>query len=230
MKAALLALLVLALAACAGFPERRDSADDTADGAAQPTADAEQDAAAAPDADEPAPIPPSPNAKPDRPAVTGDDLIGLTTAQAWELLADPSTTKKESPATVWAVLTDFARYPEWNGYTHIEGAPEAGGRLRVSPGPDAGRMPTFRPRVLRADPERELRWRGKLFVPGLYDGEHSFRIEARDEGGSRLVQSERFSGLLVGPINRRYGERTERTFRAVNEALKARAEARDAAA
>jgi len=102
LKAALLALLVLALAACAGFPERRDSADDTADGAAQPTADAEQDAAAAPDADEPAPIPPSPNAKPDRPAVTGDDLIGLTTAQAWELLADPSTTKKESPATVWA--------------------------------------------------------------------------------------------------------------------------------
>ena len=130
----------------------------------------------------------------------------------------------DAPAeTVWDVLTDFGSYPEWNPRTRIEGAPEAGSRLRVSPGPEAGRMPTFRPEVLRAD-GRELAWRGHLYVRGLFDGEHRFRIEAVDDDRSRLVQSERFTGLLAGPLLRRYGRDTEEGFEAVNAALKARAE------
>jgi hypothetical protein len=129
------------------------------------------------------------------------------------------------PEAVWRVLTEFERYPEWNRLTRVAGRPEVGARLVVAPGPDAGRLPTFRPRVVRADPGRELTWLGHLYVRGLYDGEHSFVIEPLDGGGSRLVQSERFSGLLVGPINRRYGAETERSFRTVNEALKTRAEA-----
>lgn len=131
----------------------------------------------------------------------------------------------DAPAeTVWAVLTDFPRYDEWNPVTRIEGPAVAGERLVVSPGPEAGRMPTFKPRVLRADPGEELRWRGKLFVGGLFDGEHSFRIEQLGRGTSRLVQSETFEGLLVGPVLRRYGGQTEANFRAANEALKRRAE------
>jgi hypothetical protein len=127
-------------------------------------------------------------------------------------------------AVVYGVLTDFARYPEWNGYTRIEGEAAEGTRLRVSPGPEAGRAPTFRPRVLVAD-GRELRWRGRLYVPGLFDGEHSFLVEDLGAGRSRLTQSEAFSGALVGPVMRRIGADTERNFRAVNRALKARAEA-----
>lgn len=127
------------------------------------------------------------------------------------------------PSVVWGVLTDFAAYPAWNDQTRIEGTAAVGERLRVAPGPGAGRMPTFRPVVLRADPGRELRWRGHLFVRGLYDGVHRFAIEDLGDGRARLTQSETFSGLLVGPINRRFGDRTEASFRAVNEALAARA-------
>ena len=128
-----------------------------------------------------------------------------------------------SAETVWSVLTEFGAYPEWNPYTRIEGEARVGERLRVSPGPDAGRAPTFRPRVLVAD-GRELRWLGHLYVSGLFDGEHSFVIEELEEGRSRLVQSEEFSGLLAGPIMRFVGEDTETNFRGVNEALAARAE------
>jgi hypothetical protein len=128
------------------------------------------------------------------------------------------------PDVVWDVLTDFDAYPEWNGYTRIEGEPVEGARLRVSPGPDAARAPTFRPEVRRVDPNRELRWLGHLFVSGLFDGEHRFEIETLDDDRSRLVQSEQFSGLLVRPILRFVGADTEANFEAVNRALKARAE------
>lgn len=44
---------------------------------------------------------------------------------------------------------------------------------------------TFRPTVLVAEPDRELRWRGRLLVPGLLDGEHAFVVEPRGDGGVR---------------------------------------------
>ncbi|KTG10195.1 hypothetical protein AUR64_11450 [Haloprofundus marisrubri] len=131
----------------------------------------------------------------------------------------------DAPAdVVYRVLTDFERYSEWNPHTRISGRAEEGTRLRVSPGPEAGRTPTFRPRVLRADENRELRWLGHLYVRGLFDGEHRFLVEDRGDGRSRLVQSESFDGLLAGPILRRIGADTEANFRGVNSALKARAE------
>jgi hypothetical protein len=141
-------------------------------------------------------------------------------------MADIHTTVDiDAPAeTVWQVLVDFERYPEWNDWLHVDGRATVGDRLRVTPGP-AGSGPSFRPRVLEAAPNRTLRWLGHLFVPGLFDGEHRFDIEDLGEDRSRLVQSEAFDGLLVGPVLWRYGEQTERSFEGVNEALRTRAEA-----
>ena len=126
--------------------------------------------------------------------------------------------------TVFQVLTDFDSYHEWNDYTRIDGEPVAGETLTVSPGPKAGRVPTFKPTVLQAD-DGELRWLGHLFVRGLFDGEHRFVVEDMGEGRSRLTQSETFSGVLVGLVNRLLGDSTRRNFELVNVALKTRAEA-----
>jgi len=133
-----------------------------------------------------------------------------------------------SPETVWHVLTDFAAYEEWNPRTRISGTAAAGERLVVAPGPEAGRMPTFKPTLLQADPPRELRWLGHLYVRGLFDGEHAFTIEDLGAGRARLVQFETFSGVLARPLLRLFGEDTEQGFEAVNAALKARAEAMEA--
>ncbi|MFC7068199.1 SRPBCC domain-containing protein [Halobaculum lipolyticum] len=139
------------------------------------------------------------------------------------------TTDIDAPAeVVYEVLTDFAAYPAWNDYTRIDGVAAEGERLAVSPGPAAGSAPTFRPRVLRAD-GAELRWLGHLWVPGLFDGEHRFRVETVADDRSRLVQDERFRGLLAGLLVRRYGDDWRANFAAVNEALRTRAEALAAA-
>ena len=58
---------------------------------------------------------------------------------------------------------------------------------------------------------------------GLFDGEHSFQIEALSGGRSRFVQSERFNGLLVGVFSSAL-DKTELGFEEMNAALKSRAE------
>ena len=76
------------------------------------------------------------------------------------------------------MLTDFAAYPEWNSFVRCgEAEVRVGTRLHVYIEPSGGKEMSFRPTVLVADPNRELRWLGHLWVRGLFDGEHSFSIE-----------------------------------------------------
>lgn len=128
------------------------------------------------------------------------------------------------PERVWAVLTDFPAYCEWNPFiTRAEGRPEPGTRLRVRIHPPGGSVMAFRPKVLRAEPGRELRWLGSLLFRGLFDGEHAFTIEPIGGARVRLVQRECFAGVLV-PLLASTLDKTRRGFEAMNRALKARAE------
>jgi hypothetical protein len=76
---------------------------------------------------------------------------------------------------VWQLLTDFASYPQWNPFIRwAKGEVKVGARLEVHIQPSGARGMTFKPTVLRAEPNRELRWKGNLVLPGLFDGEHIF--------------------------------------------------------
>ena len=129
-----------------------------------------------------------------------------------------------SPERVWAILVDFGAYGEWNPFIKsIEGTPAVGERLRVEIAPPEGRAMTFKPAVKAAEPNRELRWLGRLIAPGLFDGEHRLQLEPLADGRTRFVQSERFTGMLV-PVAGKGLANTERGFEEMNEALKRRAE------
>jgi hypothetical protein len=130
-----------------------------------------------------------------------------------------------TPRRVWEILTDFAAYPTWNPFIpSISGSGTVGSRLDVQLQPPGGRAMRMRPTVLAATPSQELRWLGKLGVPGLFDGEHRFRIEPLATGRVRFVQEERFTGLLSPLIMRFIAGATRQGFEAMNQALKARAE------
>ena len=117
------------------------------------------------------------------------------------------------------------RYPAWNPFiTSVDGVLREGARLRVRIEPPGRKAMTFEPTVVALAQERELRWRGRLLMPGLFDGEHAFRLEER-AGGCRLHHTERFSGLLVPLLGAGLPEATRRGSEAMNAALKARAEA-----
>jgi hypothetical protein len=128
------------------------------------------------------------------------------------------------PESVWAVLSDFAAYSEWNPFIRrIGGELREGARLEVRIEPPGARATTFKPTVRAVKTNRELRWLGRLLLPGVVDGEHSLRIEPLDGGRSRFVQSERFTGLLVGLVGGTLAK-TEAGFEQMNTALKARVE------
>jgi hypothetical protein len=134
------------------------------------------------------------------------------------------------PSRVWNVLTDFAQFPDWNPFVrHIEGEPRKGERLRVTIAPPGGRQMTFTPTVLAAETTQELRWLGRFLLPGIFDGEHYFKLEALQPGRSRLVHGERFSGLLVPFLRASLDKGTRAGFVAMNHALKKRVEARGTA-
>ena len=129
-----------------------------------------------------------------------------------------------APEQVWAVLTDFEGYPEWNPFvTAIEGARTPGARLRVRLAPPGARGVTMKPRVTAVEPGRAFEWLGSIVVRGIFDGRHRFELEAT-ERGTRFTQRESFSGVLVPLLPRRFHARTEAGFVAMNEALKVRVE------
>ncbi|TCJ12818.1 SRPBCC domain-containing protein [Parasulfuritortus cantonensis] len=126
---------------------------------------------------------------------------------------------------VWSLLVDFASYSRWNPFVRsIDGIPTVGRPLEVFIQPPGSGGMRFRPTVLVVEPNRELRWKGKLLLPGLFDGEHYFRLETKPEGGLVFRHGETFSGILVPLFRRSLDGATKQGFVAMNEALKREAE------
>jgi hypothetical protein len=137
----------------------------------------------------------------------------------------------EAPAErVWEILTDFPAYADWNPFIRsISGEVKVGARLKVRVQPSGGKGMSFRPTVQAADPGSELRWLGRLLLPGIFDGEHRFVIESLEGGRVMLHHSEQFRGLLVPLFRKSLDTETRRGFEEMNAALKERTEATPAA-
>lgn len=116
-----------------------------------------------------------------------------------------------SPGRVWAVLTDFARYPAWNPFIReIRGEAREGARLHVRLGPPDGTPTTFTPVVTRAGPGREFSWLGTLVASWVFSGEHRFRLETLGDGQTRFHHGEAFDGALVPLLRKRLDTDTRR--------------------
>ncbi len=148
-------------------------------------------------------------------------VVGLAVVMYRERTVERAIEIEAPPEAVWHVLVDVAAYPQWNPFVIRAAAPdglEAGRRLDVRIRNEGSEM-GFTPEVLAVDPNRELRWIGRVLVPGLLDGEHSFHLEAT-ERGTRFTQRERFRGVLVPVAGSSIDVRTG--FDAMNAALRDR--------
>jgi hypothetical protein len=127
--------------------------------------------------------------------------------------------------TVWNILTDFKRYGEWNPFIRsIEGKPEIGTKLSVFLQPSGTKGMRFNPKLLELSEENHIRWLGRLWIPRLFDGEHSFSITKNADGTLKFVQEETFRGIFVPLLRKSLEKDTKRGFEEMNRALKARSE------
>jgi hypothetical protein len=130
-----------------------------------------------------------------------------------------------SSETVWRILTDTERYPQWNPYIrelHGTLAPGEPIRFRFAL---VGRI-TIRAqaRVLAVAEDRELRWAGHFPVDWLFRAEHYHVLEPISEHGVRLRHGEFFSGILGSVLRPFLRLWAPGRYRAVNLALKQCAE------
>jgi hypothetical protein len=127
---------------------------------------------------------------------------------------------------VWEALTDLDEYANWNPFViEAEGKVAVGSRLAVRIQPPGKKATKFRPTVTVADEGKKFEWLGHLGVRGLFDGRHQYLLEETADGGTRFVQREEFTGVLVPLVMRMLGANSRAGFEAMNQALKDRVEA-----
>lgn len=123
---------------------------------------------------------------------------------------------------VWEVLVDVDRYEEWNPFiVAASGVPIPGERLTLKMAA-GGKTFTVRPNIVERRDADVLRWLGRVGVPGLFDADHIHELHPV-EAGTRYVQREDFSGLLVPFLGKTLAA-TKLAFHDMNRALKHRVE------
>ncbi|GHJ88781.1 hypothetical protein NliqN6_5183 [Naganishia liquefaciens] len=134
--------------------------------------------------------------------------------------------------TIYRVITDFAALPEWSTFlVSVKPADGStsdplamGSKLNVTINPPESSAMSFTSTVVLSDPPRGFAWVGGYRY--VYLGKHMFLLEPAEEGQTKLVHREEFSGVLYTPIMSWMGagEKTRRGFDRFNEEVKARAE------
>lgn len=129
------------------------------------------------------------------------------------------------PASVWAVLVDTPRYPQWNPFiVELRGELSVAQDIRFSFRiPPAPRLPG-RATVLKVEAVAELRWAGRLLWPWLFRAEHYHLLTALEGNRTRLVHGEIFSGLMAALAWPLLSVFARPVYARFNQALRERAE------
>jgi hypothetical protein len=129
------------------------------------------------------------------------------------------------PERVWAVLTAFAHYAEWNPYiVCIDGEAVTGAVITVHAVNKPGTEPMAQAVDVVAMAFPEMAWEGGLPDRSLWKGDHRFRLTA-DGSGTRFDHFEFFSGSEAPRLLAAYADLIRHNFTRFNQALKLRCEA-----
>jgi hypothetical protein len=142
-----------------------------------------------------------------------------------------------SASLVWDILTDFATYRRWNPTMRtVLGSAERGNTILITQRRDAGGAAAQRSRggwtvrrtIKHVREPRELYWLGTWGSASVFTSERRFRIESLPAGRVRFHQCERLRGVAVPFVWWGLRHKLTPAFRAMNDALKHRAEVAEA--
>lgn len=156
---------------------------------------------------------------------TGKFLGGPLNKRPEGVLLETSVVVDAPLARVWDTLCTFDRYQEWNPFmVAIDGKCRRGARLLVQVAPPGQPLLSFRPKITHVRKRREMRWSSAILAPGLFGGEHRFRLEPVDKLHCRLSQENIVSGVLMEMFAPSLLAAAQRGMDTMNAALKLRSE------
>jgi hypothetical protein len=132
---------------------------------------------------------------------------------------------RASAGEVWAVLTDFARYAEWNpSLPSISGELRPGAVIALTLGMPGRPSPKVKAKLGDVVPGRRLTWHGNAGADWIFAGDREFLIE--DQAGETVffTHVEDVHGALFPLFRAFMGSAIQRSHDAFNAALKERAE------
>ena len=125
---------------------------------------------------------------------------------------------------VWEILMDLESYKEWNPFVReITGEIKVGNTIEVRLKVPGRRERIFKPKIIKLEPNKELRWLGHMWWNGVFDAEHVFNLEKLEADQTRFTQLELFSGFLVPFIMGSQRRNIIDGIKSMNRALKERA-------
>ena len=108
---------------------------------------------------------------------------------------EASSVIEADPARIWDVLTDGARYPDWdNGVQRLEGTIAPGQTIKLFVEINPGRA--FPVKVTEFVPGNRMRWTGGMPL-GLFKGERTFTLAPQGNGSTRFTMREEFTGPML---------------------------------
>jgi hypothetical protein len=126
---------------------------------------------------------------------------------------------------VWQHLTNLDDFHLWNPFIlSAQGIVRLGEKIQIHIKPPQGKDLNFQTTIIQVEPDRNLTWRGKLIIPGLFDSVHSFTIDQIDNNSVHFSQREKFSGLIVPLLAKDLNTKVLHGLELMNQALKVRAE------
>ena len=127
--------------------------------------------------------------------------------------------------TVWAVLTDFQRYGEWNpSLPSISGELRPGAEVALTLGMPGRPSPKVKARFSQVEPLERLTWDGHAGADWLFAGHREFVIEQQPDGDVLFTHIEDVSGALFPVFRVVMGSAIQRSHDAFNQSLKSRCE------
>jgi hypothetical protein len=132
-----------------------------------------------------------------------------------------TTTIQATPEKIWGILTDAAKYPEWDPVAErIEGRIAPGETVTAYTKLSPGRA--FPAKVTEFEPGRKMTWSGGMPF-GLFKGVRTFTLVPQADGQVQFTLRETFSGPMLALIGGTIPDMTQ-AFEGFVAGLKRRAE------
>ena len=126
-----------------------------------------------------------------------------------------------SSETIWHHLTNFSQYTQWNPFLiNAKGEIKVSSKIQITAQSSGFKSMTFNPTIVKVENRQELRWKGRSLIPGIFDGEHIFKLEELASNQTKFIQQEFYSGLLVLLLAKKLKTTSRKGFESMNKSLK----------